>query len=251
MYSEAAVLARIAGEDLLAQLEWMTLKPTVIVEVGCGVGEHSQLLKQRYPNAQLLAIDISLAMLQHGKNQNAKMDIGWTQANATHLPLADQSVDLIFANFFLAWQPDMKMLYKEWGRVLRPNGLLLFNLFGPATIKECYSIFKDIWVPGMIDMHDVGDMLLQQGFCDPVVETEYYTLVYKDPVHLTQELYESDVLLETNVDLASFQPNDDNKWPMTFEIVSAHAFAPIKTHQSTKEASTINIPLAMLRDSLR
>src|SRR6476659_8675928 len=93
IYKEAAVLARLAGEEMLAQLPWMTIKPKVVLDIGCGVGEHSTCLKQQYPKANLFAIDLSLPMLQEGK-KNEKKEINWLNANATQLPFSNQSVDL-------------------------------------------------------------------------------------------------------------------------------------------------------------
>jgi malonyl-CoA O-methyltransferase len=42
--------------------------------------------------------------------------------------------------------------------------------------------------PGYVDMHDLGDMLVQCGFADPVMDQETLTLQWRDPVALLREL---------------------------------------------------------------
>jgi malonyl-CoA O-methyltransferase len=245
IYSQAAELARSAAEDLLAQLPWMTLKPAVIVDVGCGIGEQSVALQRSYPKAAVFAMDINLPRLQYGQQVFSETAINWTAADGHRLPFKDHSVDLIFANFFLAWQPDISIIFREWLRVLRPEGLLMFNLFGPDTIKEYRDYLKDNWIPGIIDMHDAGDMLLSTGFADPVLAVENYTVKYKNIMQLVKELYESDLLISIPTNQQSNQPVS-----ITFEIVSAHAFAPAEKIDQTEKTSTQSIPLAVLREQL-
>ena len=79
-------------------------------------------------------------------------------ADAEHLPLADESVDLVYSNLMLHWHPEPHTLFPEWRRVLRVDGLLLFSCFGPDTLKElrtaCRSAMPGIRPVPFIDMHD-------------------------------------------------------------------------------------------------
>lgn len=244
LYKQAAELARLAGQDLLSQLQWMTLQPAVILDVGCGTGEQSAALQAYYPKASVLAIDIAMPMLTYAKNSLPDLPINWLRGDAQCLPLANHSVDLIFANFFLAWQADLTNIYREWLRVLRPHGLLICNLFGPGSLQEHFDELKELWIPGIIDMHDAGNMLLAQGFADPVLVAEQYTLNYKSSSQLSKEMYDSDLLLA--------MPDDFQGKSITIEIVSAHAFAPAITKQAEQVngSDTTTIPLSALREQL-
>lgn len=241
-YKKAAVTAHESAQELLARLEWMMLKPKVIVDAGCGTGETSLHLQTRYPDARVLSIDSSDAMVQQAKQHSAFC----IQSNAEKLPLPHQSVDLIFANFLLPWCSDVTALFKEWRRVLRPEGMILFSALGPDTLKEWQSILHDIIVPAQMDMHDIGD-LLQAEFSDPVLEVNYYTVTYRNLTKLSQELYDSGMLTSP----ALISSNDtalteEKSWAVTWEIIIAHAFAGENKTNTTSKGEVL-IPLSQLR----
>ncbi|MDR2195823.1 MAG: methyltransferase domain-containing protein, partial [Gallionellaceae bacterium] len=62
-YDTAAVLQREVCERLLERLDYMKLAPTFILDAGCGTGWGARQLAQRYPAAQVLALDMALGML--------------------------------------------------------------------------------------------------------------------------------------------------------------------------------------------
>jgi malonyl-CoA O-methyltransferase len=131
-YAQAAVLAQAINAEMLARLEWVTLQPNIILDVGCGTGQGTQLLQQRYPEAQIIALDNAYPMLQFTKQQ-ASSTVS-VCADAAQLPLVSHSVDLIFANLLLPWCADIASVLSEWRRVLRPEGLLMFSSLGPDTL---------------------------------------------------------------------------------------------------------------------
>jgi len=57
-------------------------------------------------------------------------------ANADCVPLASDSVDCVFSNLMLNWQPAPHRVFPEIARVLREGGLLLFSSLGPDTLRE-------------------------------------------------------------------------------------------------------------------
>ena len=136
-YAKASVLARAVGMEMLARLDWMTLKPRVIVDLGGGTGEMSVRLQQRYQDAHVITLALSEDMLQHAKQHASTLSC--VCADAVSLPLPNHSVDLLFANLLVPWQVDIESLC-EWRRVLRPDGLLMFSAFGPDTLKEWQAI---------------------------------------------------------------------------------------------------------------
>src|SRR5579862_1473602 len=91
-YAKACVLAREVGDEILSRLDWMTLKPKQILDVGCGLGEQSVKLKNRYPEAQVFALDMSEDMLCYAKNHSADSEVIYLCGDGNHLPLANQSV---------------------------------------------------------------------------------------------------------------------------------------------------------------
>src|SRR5260221_10947590 len=102
-YVNAAFLARIATDEMLSRLDWMTLQPKVMLDAGCGAGGARAQLKSRYPDALLLSLDASESLLFYAKEKEQGY---YLCADAVRLPLKNESVDFVFANFMLPWQMD-------------------------------------------------------------------------------------------------------------------------------------------------
>src|SRR5438132_13980698 len=118
-YENAAVIAKEAADEMLARLEWVTLQPLLVLNAGDEVGELTARLQQRYPAAKVLT---------HMQTRQGMYE------EALILPFPDHSVDLICANFVVPWYADRQAVLREYQRVLRPNGLLMFTAFGPDTL---------------------------------------------------------------------------------------------------------------------
>lgn len=244
-------MAQEAGEEMLSRLEWVTLKPKVILDAGCGTGSMSSRLQAHYPQAQVLALDLSEDMLRHMREQDKQNSL--ICADAGKLPLRNQSVDLIFANFLLPWQDDIESLLREWRRVLRPDGLLMFTAFGPDTLKECAALCGRENLPALIDMHDMGDLILRLGFSDPVLDVNHYTMTYREQAHLFRELRASG-MLQTQFEVnkhSELPAAEDGTWALTYEIVFAHTFMPPERDEiSASEDGVVRVPLTHLRKVL-
>jgi malonyl-CoA O-methyltransferase len=78
--------------------------------------------------------------------------------------------------------------FKEFGRVLAPEGLLMFSSLGPDTLKELRVAAGATRVHEFIDMHDLGDMLVAAGFSAPVMDMEVLTFTYKHADALLADL---------------------------------------------------------------
>lgn len=247
-YIKANVLANEVGKEMIMRLDWMTLKPHIILDVGCGPSDLTLALQSRYVKAFVLALDHSEAMLQYAQKRHPSLS-SYLCADAAQLPLKDQSVDLIFANFFLAWQKDIISVLGEWRRILRPEGLLMFNVFGPDTLLTTFS--SEV-LPERMDMHIIGDLLLKEGFSDPVLDVDYYTLTYSSKEKLLTEAYASG-MLKSNI--PSFQedlaPNKEGRWSAKYEIIYAHAFKTTHQESQQSENGMIRIPLEELRQQLK
>jgi len=113
-------------------------------------------------------------------------------ADAERLPFVDASFDLVFSNLMLQWATDNDATFAELRRVLRPGGLLLFTSFGPDTLRELRESWARVddynHVNLFMDMHDVGDALLNARFADPVMDVEKLTVTYPDARRLMRDL---------------------------------------------------------------
>lgn len=257
-YDDAAILQKTVAERVDERLELTTLNPLVVVDVGAGTGLLTQKVIQRYPQAQHIAIDLSEGMLAQARQRLKAPKFKWLpqqiwskdaaqliNADAYALPLADQSVDLLVSNLMLQWCDDLDRVFSEFRRVMRSQGLLMFTTFGPDTLKE----LKQAWavadpqgqhVNQFVDMHDIGDALIRNGFGQPVMDVEHFTLTYDKPIGVLKDLK---AIGATNSSLnrdqglmgkGKFQRmleayeslrQNDQKIPATYEVVHGHAWA--------------------------
>lgn len=243
-YASAAVVPREASDELFSRLEWMSIKPSVVVDMGCGTGEMSSRLQARYADAVVIALDINDQMIQHTKHHTPSL--ASVCGDTLRLPFRDQSVDLIFANLLLPWQEDIKKIFCEWRRVLRAEGVVIFTAFGPDTMKEWHESLQHTMIPHLIDMHDIGDLMIQEKFSDPVLDINHYTLNYQDQQHLFKELQATGMLSSIPV------VSQKNIMSVTYEIIFAHAFVPAKSEElSASSDGIVRVPLNHLRQRLK
>jgi malonyl-CoA O-methyltransferase len=144
-----------------------------------GSGPPQRLLDRRYPQAEVVALDFSLEMLRSARSWR---DIFRTRraicADLERLPIAGGAVDLVWSNMALHWLAEPLDAFKEFERVLAPQGLLMFSTLGPDTLKELRTAAGEGRVHSFYDMHDVGDMLVAAGFSAPVMDMEMLTIAY-------------------------------------------------------------------------
>jgi malonyl-CoA O-methyltransferase len=196
-YDNAAALQQEVGRRLLEHLDPIAIQPRRIVDLGCATGAHLEGLARRYPQAKVIGVDVSAAMLAHARRRApwwrrfAGSGPALAQADAEKLPLAPASCEFIFSNLTLHWC-DPPAYFAEAARALSTGGLLLFSTFGPDTLKELRAAFAGVddapHVHSFIDMHDLGDALVHAGFGDPVMEMENITVEYRDVASMAREL---------------------------------------------------------------
>lgn len=260
-YDEAAVLQREIGMRMLERLEYIRMQPKVIVDIGAGTGEASARLLKRYPKATVVALDFALPMLQRAKRRGRILRRPLPLcADLEKLPLAAHCVDIIYSNAALQWCSDLESTFKEFRRVLRPGGLLMFTTFGPDTLKELRSAWSQVdqrtHVSTFVDMHDIGDFLVAAQFADPVMDAEQITMTYESVDQLMRDIKTIGAQNAVSgrskglTGKGSMQQlrgayeeyRCDGRIPSTWEVIYGHAWAP----QQVTEGSVTTIPVDVL-----
>ncbi len=248
-YDEAAVLARETGRRMAERLEYVKLSPSRMADIGCASGDGIRDLQQRYPAALPLAVDFSSAMLQQVRHRVpllqrlARRVPRLINADARSLPLAANSLGLVWSNLMLHWLDDPLPALREMHRVLEVDGLLMFAMLGPDTLMELRVACSDCGLEPplrrFLDMHDIGDMLIAAGFADPVMDMEMLTLTYGSPRGLLRDqrhLGVRDALFghlpwrdwrRVLSNYAARRTKDGDVLPASFEIVYGHAWKPV------------------------
>jgi malonyl-CoA O-methyltransferase len=263
-YDAAAALQREVCNRTLEKLDLIKIEPTHIVDLGCGTGYGTNLLAKRFPKSRITGVDIAQpmvdAMLAHCKGtttlatklkQTFKRSLiagVCTDAEATGLPTMD--CEFVFSTFALHWC-DTLVALKEAHRLLKPGGLILIAVPGPDTLRELKSAFtaadegnEKVHVNQFIDMHDLGDMLVQAGFADPVVDMEHITVTYSNVRDVLTDLKAIGASNHMNARerglmgkirwqkmqtaYEQFRDVETGKLPATYEVVYAHSWKPLQ-----------------------
>lgn len=228
---------------MISRLDLVAIQPKVILDIGCSLGESSELLKKRYPDAKVLAIDATFPFLQYAQKKQRDLT-KYLCADAVQLPLKEYGADLIFANLLLPWCDDINTIFFEWQRILKPNGLLMFSTLGPDTLRELPNHQLQL-----IDMHNVGDALVHAGFLDPVMDVDYLTLNFRAEAQLIHELQSTGFLpFEGEWRTPALLPNAEGVFPVTYEIVYGHAWGPgMKDGFAADEQGEVRIPISAIK----
>jgi trans-aconitate 2-methyltransferase len=118
-----------AARDLLARVP--LAQPERVVDLGCGPGNSTALLRERWPAARITGVDNAPEMLARARKDHP--DIDWVCADAaSYAP--DPPADLLFANAVFHWVPDHAALFPALLDRLRPGGVLAVQM--PHSFDE-------------------------------------------------------------------------------------------------------------------
>ena len=264
-YAAAAVVQREIGRRLMQRLDVVKLEPQRVLEVGCGPGIGTAELSKRYPKARILALDYSETMLREVRAPRFGR-VRRIAGDAAAMPLADDAADLIYSNLMLPWCSDLGAVFREFQRVLRPEGVLMFTTLGPDTLKELRAAWGQVddapHVHAFEDMHNVGDALVHARLADPVMDMEFLTVTYDSVTALMRELKAcgaSNVAAGRRRGLigkhalarmrSAYEAyrDTDGRVPATVEAVYGHAWGTAAPGSFQNEDGSVVVPLSRLR----
>jgi malonyl-CoA O-methyltransferase len=167
----------------------------------------------------------------------------------------------------LQFENDPPALFAAWRRALGADGFVMFSTLGPGSLPELRAVYAaEGWgephVP-FVDMHDLGDMLVQAGFADPVMDQETLTLTYGSAEQLLAELrgwggnavpgrspaLRGRAWRERLRQALQSRADDQGRIHLTLELVYGHAFqAP---ERGPAVAAETAVDLATMRRMLR
>ncbi len=265
-YEAAAVLqARVAAE-LLSRLEPFDFQPGVVLDLGAGTGRVTGELKRRYRRALVIALDVAPGMLREAaRHQRFLRRFERVCADATRLPLASASVDIVFSNLMLQWCDPLDDALAEVRRVLKPEGFFAFSTFGPDTLKELRCAWaetdSDNHVNRFLDMHDVGDAIVRAGLLEPVLDVDRLQVTYSDAISLMRDLKSigarnatagrpRSLTSRTRLQrvLTAYESfRKDGRLPATYEIVYGAAWGSSGRPAESSHAGEIRISPSQIR----
>jgi malonyl-CoA O-methyltransferase len=273
-FDEVAFLTREIAQRMRERLDYIKVAPTRALDAACGTGADLPGLRTRFPEASVLGVDISSAMLARAnaaESADAQADAGWrrflpatlskafgargpqlAQADFSALPFAAGAFELLWSNLALHWHSRPDQVFPEWQRVLKVNGLLMFSTFGPDTLRELSGAYRDAEASlgiaprphtiDFVDMHDLGDMLVESGFEIPVMDQEVLTITYRSPESLLNDVrrwgaypferaggadIDGQALRDALHKALDGRRREDGTIPLTFEVIYGHAWKAV------------------------
>lgn len=116
------------AEDLVARL--VVPPKAAVLELACGTGILTQRLRRALPvTVTLTATDLNEPMLAYARSKMPNAPVTWQQADAQDLPFPDASFEAVTCQFGIMFVPDKAKAFSAVRRVLKPNGLLVFNVW--------------------------------------------------------------------------------------------------------------------------
>ncbi len=262
---------------MLDRLQWIKLQPQSWAHWGAlrgGLKAHAELAR-KYSKSELFVAESTEQRAQAATNNIAKpwwSPASWGRRSARFAAPPESSVDMLWANMALHEAGDPQALLADWHKALKVNGFLMFSCLGPDTAIELRELYRALgWPPAgheLTDMHDWGDMLVQAGFAEPVMDMERITLTFETPARLLQELAE----LGRNFHPARFAGLRGRQWKtrlesllaqrlprdasgrlaLTFEVIYGHALKPQpKVSMSALSAFSVQDMRDMLKEPRR
>lgn len=141
LYDKYATIQRRAGYRLIKGLPEDGI--TNILEIGCGTGNYTVLLSQRFRKARIQAIDISRKMIEVAQKKLPESRIEFLTGDAEEIkglsataPKITGRFDLITSNAAFQWFEDLERALGAYKEILVKDGFLAFSTFGPGTFSE-------------------------------------------------------------------------------------------------------------------
>jgi malonyl-CoA O-methyltransferase len=195
-----------------------------------------------------------------------KLNIHKICAAPDHVPLADKSVDLIIGNLVWHWTNAREQCLREWRRLLKPGGLILFTTCGPDTLYELRDSFAAVddhsHVHLFVDMHDIGDAMVAARFAEPVLQAEHILFNYSSITKLWRDLKGSGathVMVSRRrtltgkkrwqkmlVEYQKYAAAEEG-WPVTFEVIYGIGWAEQSPASFVNEQGEAIVPIHQIK----
>jgi malonyl-CoA O-methyltransferase len=245
--------------------------PARVLDWWASTGGAQALLAERCPAARVDAVEPNGALL--ARSERALRGPWWRRLRAAPAQArAEEGVpaggaDMVWANMVLHRVADPTRTIARWHDALAVEGFLMFSTLGPDTLRELRSLYAALgWgapAQEFVDMHDVGDALVQAGLADPVMDMERLDLSWSDAGALLAELRtlggnaaaDRQPGLRTprwrtrlEAELEQRLRGADGRLHLSFELVYGHAFKPLPR---VRVAPTTTVGVEQLRQLAR
>jgi malonyl-CoA O-methyltransferase len=115
-----------------------------ILDVGCGTGNYTRFLKDKFPSARIRALDISPNMVEVAREKLGSGQIEFIVTDGEALDTGER-FDLISSNATFQWFENLKETLLRYKGLLNERGVISFSIFGPDTFRELKCALKELY----------------------------------------------------------------------------------------------------------
>ena len=157
-----------------------------VLEVACGTALMTKPLRERLaPGRRLVATDLNVPMLEYGRTKLTGLQgIEWMKADMLDLPFEDGEFAALACSLGVMFPTEKERMFAEFRRVLRPGGLLLFNVWDRKALNTCVRVYSEViegLFPGdsemqfdvpysMSDTSRLRELVVGAGFAEPKID---------------------------------------------------------------------------------
>jgi malonyl-CoA O-methyltransferase len=243
-YDRHASIQRVMAHGLVAVAQDAISRARRILEIGCGTGYLTQLLRQANREACLVALDLDVVLVETARRRlGADAGVAWLVADG-EAPLRG-TYDLIIANATFQWFTRPADTMADYCQSLAPGGILSFSTLGPRTFRELaealtqaaenlnHATAPRIPAQGFWDRDTWSDLLSGAGFRQVKVVQERITTTFPSVPKFLKTLHATGA---TNPRPSLFSPRllnsmiaayqagyGKNDIPVTYEMIWAVA----------------------------
>ena len=141
-YDEYSSIQNLCASKLIEKVQKDNFRH--ILDIGCGTGNYTYLLKNKFPDAEITAIDISQKMVDVAKAKCSDRKIEFITADAEQADIKEE-FDFISSNVSFQWFENLEKTLLKYKNMLSDKGYMLFSVFGPDTYCELNSSLKELY----------------------------------------------------------------------------------------------------------
>ena len=216
------------SERMAQNLPFIKIEPKKILLIGHFDQSTFKYFSDKYPHADIWSDQTSF-------NQRSFLNF-INPFKKKKISFLDFENEVEMVNFDFVWAGPFRQTVENYpqfflkvGKCLKNQGLMMFNYLGPDTGREYFHLGLEGGHIGP-DMHEIGDLLIQSSFADPVMNMEYLYLEYENSELLLKDLlavHDSDSHLgnvqNLNQQLTAMK-KENEKMVLTMEVVYGHAW---------------------------
>jgi ubiquinone/menaquinone biosynthesis C-methylase UbiE len=214
-YDEKLRFVRLTAARLV---ERAALQPgEQVLDAGTGTGHAALGAAAVSPGGHVTGVDISAAMLAHARRkaqESGLANVDFREGDAQAPALPDASVHVVVSSSVIFFLPDPLEALRNWRRVLKPGGRVLFSTFGPDNNVPLADILgRHLATYGLQNPSPVSSYLSDTGRCHALLEAAGFTGVTVHTEQLgyyyrnAQEFWEETRHANVRVVLATLPPD--------------------------------------------